>query len=106
MKQLVAAFLRGLLIAFLSAGTAFFTALATTSTRDAFITAGATAFATLLVRVGGEGAYDAYRNGHNLVKPSDVTGSADQLERLAKLRADGTLTDAEFQAEKAKVLGS
>jgi hypothetical protein len=29
-----------------------------------------------------------------------------QLERLAKLRESGTLTDEEFAAEKAKVLGS
>jgi hypothetical protein len=29
-----------------------------------------------------------------------------ELERLAKLRADGVLTEAEFQAQKAKILGS
>ena len=28
-----------------------------------------------------------------------------QLERLAKLRKSGALTEAEFQAEKARVLG-
>jgi uncharacterized membrane protein YdbT with pleckstrin-like domain len=28
-----------------------------------------------------------------------------ELERLAKLRADGVLTEAEFQAQKAKILG-
>jgi hypothetical protein len=28
-----------------------------------------------------------------------------ELERLAKLRADGVLTEEEFQAQKAKILG-
>jgi hypothetical protein len=28
-----------------------------------------------------------------------------ELERLAKLRADGILTETEFQAQKAKILG-
>jgi uncharacterized membrane protein YdbT with pleckstrin-like domain len=35
------------------------------------------------------------------VSPSATT----ELERLAKLRDDGVLTEAEFQAQKAKVLG-
>jgi hypothetical protein len=34
---------------------------------------------------------------------SDTVG---QLERLAKLHADGALTDAEFAAEKAKLIGT
>jgi membrane protein YdbS with pleckstrin-like domain len=34
--------------------------------------------------------------------PSTTT----ELERLAKLRADGVLTEEEFQAQKAKILGS
>ena len=33
--------------------------------------------------------------------PSTVT----ELERLADLRAKGVLTEAEFQAQKAKILG-
>ncbi len=33
--------------------------------------------------------------------PSTTT----ELERLAKLRDDGVLTEAEFQAQKAKILG-
>jgi len=33
-------------------------------------------------------------------------GLADELERLATLRDQGTLTDAEFQAQKAKLLGT
>jgi hypothetical protein len=32
-------------------------------------------------------------------------GRIEQLERLAKLPAAGALTDAEFQAEKARILG-
>jgi hypothetical protein len=30
----------------------------------------------------------------------------DELERLGKLHADGTLTDEEFAAAKAKILGT
>ncbi|MNS79983.1 hypothetical protein D3C72_1136500 [compost metagenome] len=37
------------------------------------------------------------------VQGDDVVG---RLERLAKLRADGALSDAEFEAQKAKVLGA
>jgi hypothetical protein len=33
------------------------------------------------------------------------TSAASELERLAALKADGTITDAEFQQMKAKVLG-
>ena len=36
-------------------------------------------------------------------RPSDDRIS--QLERLAKLRDQGALTDSEFQAEKARILG-
>ena len=32
--------------------------------------------------------------------------TADQLSKLADLKAQGVLTDAEFEAEKAKILGS
>jgi transposase-like protein len=32
--------------------------------------------------------------------------SVEQLEKLAKLKESGALTDAEFEAEKAKILGS
>ena len=34
------------------------------------------------------------------------TSSADELAKLAALKADGTLTEAEFDAAKAKLLGS
>ena len=41
--------------------------------------------------------------------PAAAAGSADpvaELERLAKLRDSGALTDAEFESQKAKILGS
>jgi type VI protein secretion system component VasK len=47
-------------------------------------------------------AFDAY------VRQSAGTGTstADQLTKLADLKSKGVLTDAEFETEKAKVLGS
>ena len=35
-----------------------------------------------------------------------TSSGADELAKLASLRADGTLTEAEFNAAKAKVLGT
>jgi uncharacterized membrane protein YdbT with pleckstrin-like domain len=37
--------------------------------------------------------------------PDGAPSTTTELERLAKLRADGILTEDEFQAQKAKVLG-
>jgi membrane protein YdbS with pleckstrin-like domain len=37
--------------------------------------------------------------------PPSVPSATTELERLAKLRADGVLTEDEFQAQKAKILG-
>lgn len=37
--------------------------------------------------------------------PSPSSSVADELAKLAKLKADGILTDEEFQAQKAKLLG-
>ena len=37
--------------------------------------------------------------------PQGVPSTTTELERLAKLRDDGVLTEAEFQAQKAKILG-
>jgi membrane protein YdbS with pleckstrin-like domain len=37
--------------------------------------------------------------------PSGAPSATTELERLAKLRADGVLTEDEFQAQKAKILG-
>jgi hypothetical protein len=34
------------------------------------------------------------------------SGSADELAKLADLKAQGVLTDAEFEAEKAKILSA
>jgi uncharacterized membrane protein YdbT with pleckstrin-like domain len=42
------------------------------------------------------------RGGSGASSPSPTT----ELERLADLRAKGVLTEAEFQAQKAKILGS
>jgi uncharacterized membrane protein YdbT with pleckstrin-like domain len=42
------------------------------------------------------------RGGSGAAAPSPTT----ELERLADLRAKGVLTEAEFQAQKAKILGS
>jgi hypothetical protein len=41
--------------------------------------------------------------------PGQQAGGTDtvaQLERLARLRDSGALTDAEFEREKARILGS
>jgi ABC-type multidrug transport system fused ATPase/permease subunit len=44
-------------------------------------------------------AFDSY------VQEAAGTSSADQLSKLADLKAKGVLTDAEFEAQKAKILG-
>jgi hypothetical protein len=41
--------------------------------------------------------------GHPAPPPVAPSATA-ELERLAKLRADGVLTEEEFQAQKAKIL--
>jgi membrane protein YdbS with pleckstrin-like domain len=38
--------------------------------------------------------------------PTGAPTTTTELERLAKLRADGVLTEEEFQAQKARILGS
>jgi hypothetical protein len=35
----------------------------------------------------------------------EATSTADELEKLARLKTAGTITDAEFAAQKAKLLG-
>ena len=37
--------------------------------------------------------------------PPAAPSTTTELERLGKLRADGVLTEEEFQAQKAKILG-
>ncbi|MGP0031961.1 MAG: SHOCT domain-containing protein [Acidimicrobiales bacterium] len=44
-------------------------------------------------------AFDSY------VKEAAGTSTADQLHKLSELKDKGVLTDAEFDAEKAKLLG-
>jgi Short C-terminal domain len=47
-------------------------------------------------------------NVQDILQGTGVDGGGDrisQLERLARLREQGALTEAEFQAEKARVLG-
>jgi len=44
-------------------------------------------------------AFDSY------VKEAAGTSSADQLHKLSELKDKGVLTDAEFAAEKAKLIG-
>jgi hypothetical protein len=44
-------------------------------------------------------AFDSY------VQEAAGTSSADQLHKLADLKEKGVLTDAEFEAQKAKILG-
>ncbi|MGD0881256.1 MAG: SHOCT domain-containing protein [Acidimicrobiales bacterium] len=40
----------------------------------------------------------------SLIKESAQTGTADELEKLVKLRDQGVLTDAEFAAQKERLL--
>ena len=47
-------------------------------------------------------------NLQDILQSAGAEGGSDrisQLERLARLREQGALTEAEFQAEKARVLG-
>ncbi len=46
-----------------------------------------------------QAAFDTY-----VRQTAGTTGSADELAKLAALRDNGTLTDAEFAAQKAKLL--
>jgi ABC-type multidrug transport system fused ATPase/permease subunit len=45
-------------------------------------------------------AFDSY------IKQTAGAGSAEELSKLADLKAKGVLTDAEFEAQKAKLLAS
>jgi hypothetical protein len=49
-------------------------------------------------------AAQAQQDFNSYVQQVAGTSSADQLSKLADLKASGVLTDAEFEAEKAKVL--
>jgi hypothetical protein len=58
------------------------------------------------VRSASEGAAPAASAPAPSAAPSGGTDTVAQLEKLAKLRDSGALTDAEFEQQKAKVLGS
>ena len=48
-----------------------------------------------------QAAFDTY-----VRQTAGTTGPADELAKLAALRDNGTLTDAEFAAQRAKLLGA
>lgn len=48
---------------------------------------------------------DSAEAGEAAPADSSVGGLADELDRIAALHRDGTLSDAEFAATKAKILG-
>ena len=47
---------------------------------------------------------DAFRDYVQKTTTSSATSSADELSKLAQLKAQGVLTDAEFEQQKAKLL--
>jgi hypothetical protein len=53
-----------------------------------------------------EAAMHAFKSGPSRGKASPPTDVASQLEKLVELKEKGYLTDAEFQTQKAKILGS
>ena len=77
--------------------------------RTALVVGGA-AYAAGRHRGGDQGYEDAaYDRAAAAAAPAPAEPSAsidyDELEKLGKLHADGTLTDEEFAAAKAKILG-
>ena len=51
-----------------------------------------------------EAAKEQQQAFNSYVQQAAGTSTADQLATLAKLKDNGTLTDAEFEAQKAKLL--
>ena len=76
--------------------------------RTALVVGGA-AYAAGRHRGGGQGDAEAAYDEPPAAAPAPAEPSAsidyDELEKLGKLHADGTLTDEEFAAAKAKILG-
>ena len=76
--------------------------------RTALVVGGA-AYAAGRHRGGDQGDEDAAYDEPPPAAPAPAEPSAsidyDELEKLGKLHADGTLTDEEFAAAKAKILG-
>ncbi|MGZ4178969.1 MAG: SHOCT domain-containing protein [Solirubrobacteraceae bacterium] len=76
--------------------------------RTALVVGGA-AYAAGRHRGGGQGDEEAAYDEPPAAAPAPAEPSAsidyDELEKLGKLHADGTLTDEEFAAAKARILG-
>ena len=76
--------------------------------RTALVVGGA-AYAAGRHRGGGQGNEEAAYDEPPAAAPAPAEPSASfdygELEQLGKLHADGTLTDEEFAAAKAKILG-
>jgi hypothetical protein len=53
-----------------------------------------------------EAAFKTYVQQAAASAPTTGGGTADELSKLAELKAQGVLTDAEFQAQKARILAS
>ncbi|MGV9264114.1 SHOCT domain-containing protein [Kitasatospora sp. NPDC003701] len=51
-------------------------------------------------------AYQAAPAAAPAAAPDDMTARLDQLKQLGELKNQGLLTDAEFAAQKARLLGS
>jgi hypothetical protein len=48
---------------------------------------------------------EAKQHFDDYVRQTTTGGTADELSKLADLKANGTITEAEFEAQKAKLLG-
>jgi Short C-terminal domain/Phospholipase_D-nuclease N-terminal len=53
-----------------------------------------------------EAAFKTYVQQAAASAPTTGGGTADELSKLAELKAQGVLTDAEFQTQKARILAS
>lgn len=53
-----------------------------------------------------EDQYNQQQQQQTQPAPAPATDTVTQLQKLADLKSQGILTDAEFQAQKAKILGS
>ena len=82
--------------------------------RTALVVGGA-AYAAGRHRGGDQGYEEGYDGGGRQSRPPQAAPAPaepsasidyDELEKLGKLHADGTLTDEEFAAAKARILGS
>jgi voltage-gated potassium channel len=84
------------------------TTMTTVGYGDVFPTTGEGRLAAAILMIFGIGLYSiitATVTSFLIVGDKDVVNVADQLERLAALHADGRVTDDEYQAAKASVIG-